>query len=572
MTQDTGAGKNRETAADVAAVRAWFDEHGWNLQPQDLRHALRERGAGDQLIIDLIDEGADRRRAAERNKPAAGQPAPAKTDGAVPPQNLEAEESVLGAAMISQAAIGACRRIVDAGDFYRESHAKIWRAILALDDREDPVDAITLTDELQQRGELDHVGGRVRLHELAALVPATANASHYATIVHETATLRGLIRAAGEIARLGWERPGDTLDLVERGRELYDQVLKHATEGRARISILAADAFLKTKTDTVGVLLGTADDKVLPEHGFGLVYGKGAAGKTTLVTTMVAALASATPWLGIPVARPVRVLMIENEGPKAPYIEKIERFADQWTGGDFLHNVHFYEEPWGRFNLADRGMRDDLLAFTREQHIDLVVAGPLRGLGMDGPGAPSETDAFLNLLKEAGLGTELAWQIVHHTNKAGQISGDWDRQPDLLIRYTYTGKRRNELLWEKIRWGDQGRAPLVLEWLDEGVGYRILDTTVPDVDWDEIEAKVLDAIAANPGASQRKVEEVAGGKSTHVRQTISRLVERGLVENRGTGNRKAFHTADGQRQTTLDGRLEPVADPRDDEPEEMEWR
>src|ERR671910_3720527 len=124
----------------------------------------------------------------------------------VPPQNLDAEESVLGSMMLSPGAIGAVSEILDARDFYRESHAKTYRAALALYARGEPVDAITLIDVLEERGELGDAGGRVRIHELAALVPATANAAHYARIVREVATLRGLIRAGGEVARLGWER------------------------------------------------------------------------------------------------------------------------------------------------------------------------------------------------------------------------------------------------------------------------------------------------------------------------------------------------------------------------------
>src|SRR3954471_15679586 len=126
----------------------------------------------------------------------------------VPPQNLEAEESVLGAMMLSPGAIGAVSEVLDASDFYRESHAKIYRAALALYAKGEPVDAITLVDELEERGDLDDVGGRVRIHELAALVPASGNAGHYARIVREMATLRGLINAGSEISRLGWDRPG----------------------------------------------------------------------------------------------------------------------------------------------------------------------------------------------------------------------------------------------------------------------------------------------------------------------------------------------------------------------------
>src|SRR3982750_1040151 len=131
----------------------------------------------------------------------------AETAPIAPPQNLEAEESVLGAMLLSPGAIGAVSEVLDAGDFYRESHAKIYRAALALYAKGEPVDAITLVDELEERGDLEDVGGRVRVHELAALVPATSNAAHYARIVHEMATLRGLIRAGAEIQRLGYGPP-----------------------------------------------------------------------------------------------------------------------------------------------------------------------------------------------------------------------------------------------------------------------------------------------------------------------------------------------------------------------------
>jgi replicative DNA helicase len=157
---------------------------------------------------------------------------------------LEAEESVLGAMMISPGAIGAVSEVLDAGDFYRESHAKVYRAALALYAKGEPVDAITLTDELEERGELEAVGGRVRLHELAALVPASANAAHYARIVHETATLRGLIRAGGEIARLGWERPGETGDLVDQAEQiLYDLSQQRVTGEWSEIEELLKESF-----------------------------------------------------------------------------------------------------------------------------------------------------------------------------------------------------------------------------------------------------------------------------------------------------------------------------------------
>src|SRR5215467_7626269 len=101
-------------------------------------------------------------------------PAQALATAPVPPQNLDAEESVLGAMMLSPLAIGAVTETtkLSAGDFYRESHGLIYRAIISLYGKGEPVDAITVVDELDRAGSLDVVGGAERVHELAALVPA----------------------------------------------------------------------------------------------------------------------------------------------------------------------------------------------------------------------------------------------------------------------------------------------------------------------------------------------------------------------------------------------------------------
>src|SRR5436305_1745548 len=168
----------------------------------------------------------------------------------VPPQNLEAEESVLGAMMLSPGAIGAVSEALDASDFYRESHAVIYRAALTLYAKGDPVDAITLVDELEERGDLEQAGGRVRIHELARLVPASANAGHYARIVREMATLRGLIRAGGEIARLGWERPGETTDLVDRA----EQVVFDLSQSRISTEFSHIEALLKESFERITAL------------------------------------------------------------------------------------------------------------------------------------------------------------------------------------------------------------------------------------------------------------------------------------------------------------------------------
>src|SRR2546429_3286263 len=181
-----------------------------------------------------------------------------------PPQNLEAEESVLGAMLLSPGAIGAVSEVLDASDFYRESHAKIYRAGLALYAKGEPVDAITLVDELEERSELEAVGGRVRMHELAALVPATANAAHYARIVREMATLRGLIAAGQQIAQLGWERPGETQILVDRA----EQVVFELSQSRVSTEFSHIEELLKESFERITALYEAGADVTGVPSGF----------------------------------------------------------------------------------------------------------------------------------------------------------------------------------------------------------------------------------------------------------------------------------------------------------------
>ena len=168
----------------------------------------------------------------------------------VPPQNLEAEESVLGAMMMTPGAIDTVAEVVVEDDFYRGTHAKIFSAALDLHEAGEPVDAITLTNELERRSQLDEVGGSVRLHEIANLVPASANVGHYAQIVRETATLRSLIRAGSDVARLGWERPGETSELVDQA----EQIVFGLSQQRSSSDFEHIEHLLKESFDRLSVL------------------------------------------------------------------------------------------------------------------------------------------------------------------------------------------------------------------------------------------------------------------------------------------------------------------------------
>ncbi|WP_078911700.1 replicative DNA helicase [Streptomyces sp. NRRL WC-3742] len=138
------------------------------------------------------------------------------TDGfeRVPPQDLAAEQSVLGGMMLSKDAIGDVIEVLKPADYYRPAHEMIHGAILELYGRGEPADPITVAGELTKRGELTRVGGASYLHTLVDSVPTAANAEYYAGIVHERAVLRRMVEAGTRIAGMGYAAEGDVDELV----------------------------------------------------------------------------------------------------------------------------------------------------------------------------------------------------------------------------------------------------------------------------------------------------------------------------------------------------------------------
>jgi replicative DNA helicase len=144
-------------------------------------------------------------------------------DDRLPPQDVHAEESVLGAMLLSKDAIADCVEGLKAVDFYRPAHELIYDTILNLYSRGEPADAITVSDELTKRGDLTRVGGQAYLHQLISSVPTAANAGYYAEIVAERAVLRRLVDAGTKIVQMGYgQGGGDVEDIVNAAQaEIY---------------------------------------------------------------------------------------------------------------------------------------------------------------------------------------------------------------------------------------------------------------------------------------------------------------------------------------------------------------
>lgn len=165
----------------------------------------------------------------------------------LPPQHIEAEQSVLGGILIENDAINRVTEILDADDFYRDAHRKIFNALINLSERDEPADLITLTNELRKIDQLDAIGGASYLASLIDSVPTAANIEYYAKIVKEKAILRKLIQASTEIITQSYEDRGDVEGFLDEAeRAIFD-----ISEKRVRPSFYSIREIVKESFTTI---------------------------------------------------------------------------------------------------------------------------------------------------------------------------------------------------------------------------------------------------------------------------------------------------------------------------------
>ena len=161
-----------------------------------------------------------------------------------PPQDLDAERSVLGSMLMSKDAISDTVEILKGRDFYRPAHETIFDAILSLYSRGEPADAITVGAELERTDQLDRIGDRVYLADLLGSVSIAENASYYARIVSDKAVLRRLVDASMRISQMAYQGQGDVADTVDAaGRRIPLHGLVETHAGLAAVDALAPAGF-----------------------------------------------------------------------------------------------------------------------------------------------------------------------------------------------------------------------------------------------------------------------------------------------------------------------------------------
>ncbi len=161
----------------------------------------------------------------------------------IPPQNLEAEQAILGSLMVDRELVPIVSEIVQKSDFYAPHHATIYDALTALYERGEPIDKVSVSEELSRRKLLDEVGGVEFISQLLNAVPTSASAEYYARLVAEKAVLRSLITAGGRISVMGFEQPDDVEDTLDRCEQMIFEIGRRHTGGFTLVRDLLKPAF-----------------------------------------------------------------------------------------------------------------------------------------------------------------------------------------------------------------------------------------------------------------------------------------------------------------------------------------
>lgn len=298
------------------------------------------------------------------------------------------------------------------------------------------------------------------------------------------------------------------------------------------VRIVPLDTFADTPEDGEEAVLGDRDNAVIPEDGDVMFYGDGGAGKTTLVVDLAMHLAAGDDWLCICVPRPLRVLIVENEGPRARFRRKLRRKRDAWQGSRVDDRVAVLEAPWAAFSFGNEGWRDVVADYALANELDVLIVGPVASAGMDRAGTLQEVREFLALVADVRRrsGRRLVVILVHHEAKGGKVSGAWEGAGDTLVHVSKKAHGRMRLEWQKTRWAsDYHATSLTLLW-SEGDSFTIEEKE--ELDDHAAAERIVEAIAERAGTTWGPVEKATKGIARDRRNALrDELLRVGRIVN-----------------------------------------
>ena len=362
---------------------------------------------------------------------------------------------------------------------------------------------------------------------------------------HAQQVAEALSGVAASVKLLQPKEGKDVSDHLGAGRGLEEFEPVHSDESAEGPFALPLDEFIATKSEAPSVLVGEKDRNLVPRAGLLILFAKGGRGKTTLSLDGAFHFASGVKWLGFEVSRPLRVLIIENEGPREPFREKLEAKRQQWSL-PIRGEIHIHVESWGALLLGPDSI-GRLRQYIEDHQIDVVIGDPLDSLGLKGVGSPEDTREFIKLLVASGLTKDVAFWLLHHPRKADtedeldEISGAWGGRVDSLLKLDKRDGNRARLSFPKVRWSRRGDLPaMILDFAPETESYAMVSQDEEDGDDRDYVAEVIAFMedghwrTAAEIANSRKAKEKPGIGAREI--TVFKILEARLDEfERRTG-------------------------------------
>jgi replicative DNA helicase len=370
----------------------------------------------------------------------------------VPPQNLEAEQSVLGAILLDNEAVDQALEILSGDDFYREAHREIFRAMVELADRSHPVDAITLTDALRSRGALETIGGAAYIAELAACVPTAANIAHYARIVREKAVLRSLASIATDIAGSAYDAPANVDEFLDQAEhrifEISERRIRpsfHSMNELTRDSLKIIERLYENREMVTGVPTGFLDlDRItagFQASDLVIIAARPSMGKTALALNIAAhAAMDAQPKVGVAFFS----LEMSKEQLVLRMLCSEARVDSSKARTGFLRAEDFPKLAQAAARLAEAGIfiddSSDTTAITlkakcrrlkreRANNLGLIIVDYLQLMRAARPGERRDTEIAEISRSLKGLAKELKVPVIALSQLNRQVETRPDRRP-----------------------------------------------------------------------------------------------------------------------------------------------
>jgi hypothetical protein len=448
-------------------------------------------------------------------------------------EELEADvigRMINGGASAIRRAIGAS---LQPGSFYFDRHRLAYAGLVRLVERGEPVDSRSLVAELDRDGELVRAGGPQRVLAYPSIAGPVANLHQHALHLVELAAKRRAVQLAQQLDASAGN--GFHPDELKRIAAQVDALRTYSGRPVDLVELVSLEHFVNEDEGGAEPLVGTGEDILVPIGGDVLFYGTGGAGKTTLSIDLAFHLAAGDDWLGIPIPRPVRVLLVENEGPRPLLREKLRRKLAAWRGSLIDDRILVWQAPWGEFTLASPASRATIASQIKENAIDVLIAGPVTRIGMEQAGTLQEVRDFMRLVEEVRriAARRFAAALLHHESKSGAVSGAWEGSGDTLFHVSGQGHGSTRLHIEKARWATSLHGQtLQLRWGD-GDGFEVSES--PTVTDDDIAERIRKAIHETPGSGWTAIEKATAGVAKERRRAIrDRLFETGEIVNLAT--------------------------------------